>query len=164
MSLLGVAPGYAVIAPLLVTSGLSAAVLHSLAPVIAGRLSGHRLGCGMGFWMVGGELGRTVGPVIVVSAIALFGLEQAAFAACAGFTGLMATPVIMAAVQQSYPENRALANGVYMALSFGIRSTVVLLVGGVADRMGMRWTFQACALLAVVGTPFVFGLSQRVAR
>ena len=75
MSLLGVAPNYAVIALLLVTAGVSAAVLHSLAPVIAGRLSRHRLGYGMGFWMVGGELGRTLGPIILVSAIAVLGLE-----------------------------------------------------------------------------------------
>ena len=75
MSLLGVAPSYAVIAVLLVTAGVSAAVLHSLAPVMAGRLSGNRLGYGMGFWMVGGELGRTLGPILLVSAIALLGLE-----------------------------------------------------------------------------------------
>ncbi|MCW8985024.1 MAG: MFS transporter, partial [Thermoanaerobaculales bacterium] len=75
MSLLGVASSYALIALLLVTAGGSAAVLHSLAPVIAGRLSRRRLGYGMGFWMVGGELGRTLGPILLVSAIAVLGLE-----------------------------------------------------------------------------------------
>ena len=45
------------------------------APAIVGRLSGRRLGRGMGMWMVGGELGRTLGPIVVVSAIELLGLE-----------------------------------------------------------------------------------------
>jgi FSR family fosmidomycin resistance protein-like MFS transporter len=292
MSLLGVAPGYAVIALLLVTAGVSAAVLHSLAPVIAGRFSGHRLGFGMGFWMVGGELGRTLGPIILVSAIAVLGLDgmpwlmvggvgasallffgvrgasptredhatprdfaravrsvrplfvplsgvvitrsfmlaafatylpvflreegaslwfagaslsvleaagvvgalvggaasdavgrrrvmaasvlispavMVVFVCCTGygrlpvllalgFTGLMASPVIMASVQESFPENRALANGIYMGLNFGVRSIVIVLVGGLADWIGMRSAFLACAAVGLLGTPFVFYL------
>jgi FSR family fosmidomycin resistance protein-like MFS transporter len=295
MSLLGVAPSYAVIAVLLVTAGVSAAILHSLAPVMVGRLSGHRLGYSMGFWMVGGELGRTLGPIILVSAIAILGLEgmpwlmvggvgasallylgvrgvspvrsgqeeagnfsramrsmrdllfplsgivvfrsfmMAAFATFLpvflheegaslwfagaslsvleaggvigalvggsasdvlgrrrvlvasflltpilmfvlvltpgwwrlplllplGFFGLMATPVIMASVQESAPENRALANGIYMALNFVLRALIVVLVGGFADWMGMRWAFLACAALGLLGTPFVFRLPRK---
>ena len=68
-----------------------------------------------------------------------------------GFSGLMATPIIMASVQEAVPEHRALANGVYMALSFAIRSIVVVLVGGIADWMGMRWTFVACAQWSLTG-------------
>ena len=75
MCLLGVAQSYAMTALLLVTAGLSAAVLHSVVPVMVGRLSGQRLGFAMGFWMVGGELGRTLGPIVLVSAIAVLGLE-----------------------------------------------------------------------------------------
>jgi len=311
MSLLGVAPGYAALALLLVTAGVSAAALHSVAPVLAGRVSGQRLGYGMGFWMVGGELGRTVGPILVVSAIAVFGLEgmpwlmaggmaasvllffglrgvspartdraeprnfsqavrsmrslliplagvvvspsawanrpglslRASFMMAAsttylpvflreegaglwfagaslsvlegagvfgalvggsvsdvlgrrrvlvvsflaapavmftfvhvtgwcrlplllalGFVGLMATPVLMASVQESFPENRALANGIYMALSVGLRSLVVVLVGGLGDCMGMRRAFLTCAALSLLGTPFVFWLPGRMYR
>ncbi|MEJ2558341.1 MAG: MFS transporter, partial [Anaerolineae bacterium] len=71
MSLLGVAPGYALLALLLTVAGFSSACLHAVAPVMAGRLSGQSLGRGMGFWMVGGELGRTLGPIVIVSAIQL---------------------------------------------------------------------------------------------
>jgi FSR family fosmidomycin resistance protein-like MFS transporter len=295
MSLVGVAPNYAVIALLLVTAGVSAAFLHSLAPVIAGRLSGDRLGFGMGFWMVGGELGRTLGPIVLVSAVSILGLEglpwlmvggigaslllylglrgtspaaggqtaegsfsealrsmkellvplcgvvvfrsfmMAAFATYLpvflreegeglwfagaslsvlegagvvgalvggstsdvlgrrrvlaasflltpilmfalvhaagwwrlplllplGFAGLMATPVIMASVQESAPDNRALANGIYMALTFGLRAVIVVLVGALADRTGMNTAFLACAALGLLGTPFVFLLPDR---
>ena len=75
MSLLGVAPGYAALALLLIVTGLNSANLHAVGPVMAGRLSGDKLGRGMGFWMVGGELGRTLGPLIVVTVVASLGLQ-----------------------------------------------------------------------------------------
>ena len=294
MCLLGVAPGYGLIALLLVTAGISSAVLHSVAPVVTGRFSGGRLGFGMGFWMVGGELGRTIGPIVLVSAIAALGLAglpwlmvgglgasallaagmrgakpdptarpragrvgdvwravrgfflpltgivitraftmaafttflpvylreeglglwlagaslsllEAAGVAGAltggfasdllgrrkvlaasllvtpalmvgfvhvsgwsrvplllglGFAGLMATPVIMATVLESFPENRALANGSYMALNFVGRAVAVVLVGALADVVGMRQAFLVCAGVGILGTPFVFRLTR----
>jgi FSR family fosmidomycin resistance protein-like MFS transporter len=84
MSLLGWAPGYAVLALLLLVAGLSVASFHATAPVAIGYLSGRRLGRGMGFWMVGGELGRTLGPLVVVSALAVVSLRSMAFLALAG--------------------------------------------------------------------------------
>jgi FSR family fosmidomycin resistance protein-like MFS transporter len=295
MSFLGVAPSYAVLAVLLMVVGLSSATLHSVAPVIAGRLSGKSLGRGMGFWMVGGELGRTLGPLVIVTAIQFLGLEgtpwlmiggwlasallffrlrdvegrppnagqglpwrqalgvmgpllvplggiifvrsfmsaalttylpiflteegadlwfagvslsvlevagvvgalaggslsdrlgrrtillislavtpflMLAFVAldgwiqfplllAMGLTALSITPVIMALVQESFPENRALANGVYMALSFGIRSGVVVVVGAMADLWGMRLAFTASAIIPLLGLPFLLLLPPR---
>jgi FSR family fosmidomycin resistance protein-like MFS transporter len=295
MSLLGVAPSYAVLAVLLMVVGLSSATLHSVAPVIAGRLSGKSLGRGMGFWMVGGELGRTVGPLVIVTAIQFLGLEgtpwlmiggwltsvllffrlrdvearapsageglpwrralrvmgpllvplvgiifvrsfmsaalttylpvflteegaelwlagvslsvleiagvvgalaggslsdrlgrrtillislavtpflMLAFVAvdgwvrfplllALGLSALSITPVIMALVQESFPENRALANGVYMALSFGIRSGVVLVLGAMADLWGMRPAFTASAIIPLLGLPFLLLLRPK---
>jgi len=75
MSLLGVAPGYAWIALLLTLAGLNSAGLHAVAPIMAGHVSGSKLGRGMSFWMVGGELGRTLGPIIVVSVVAPLSLK-----------------------------------------------------------------------------------------
>ena len=69
MSLLGVAPAYGWIVLLLIVAGLSSACIHSVGPVMAGRLSGAALGRGMGVWMVGGELGRVLGPIVIVSAL-----------------------------------------------------------------------------------------------
>ncbi len=78
MSLLGWAPGYAVLAIVLFVAGISVAGFHAVAPAAVGRVSGDRLGRGMGFWMVGGEVGRTIGPVVVVSALGLLGLRSMA--------------------------------------------------------------------------------------
>ena len=78
-----------------------------------------------------------------------------------GFAGLMATPVIMAAVQESAPENRALANGIYMALNFCVRALIVVAVGAFADWMGIRSAFLTCSALGLFGTPFIFWLPGR---
>jgi FSR family fosmidomycin resistance protein-like MFS transporter len=78
-----------------------------------------------------------------------------------GFTSLSITPVIMALVQESLPQNRALANGVYMSLSFVIRSGVVVVVGAMGDIWGMRWAFTACATIALLGLPFLMWLPSR---
>ncbi len=294
MSLLGVAPSYVVLALLLAVSGLSSATLHAVAPVMAGRLTGQNLGRGMGFWMVGGELGRTLGPVVIAGYFALrpdslastpllmfggwlasvllffwlrdvsgrppnagqgrpwrqalrvmtpllvplagiitvrsfmssvlttylptFLTEEGAelwFASIAlsvleaagvvgallggslsdrlgrrtilfvsllatpllmflflavddwlrfpvllalGLTALSVTPVIMALVQESFPENRALANGVYMSFSFLIRSGVVVLVGAMGDFWGMRSAFAISAGITLLGLPLLLFL------
>jgi FSR family fosmidomycin resistance protein-like MFS transporter len=91
MSLLGWAPTYAILALLLVVAGISVAAFHATAPVAVGFLSGNQLGRGMGFWMVGGELGRTLGPLVVVSALAVMSLRSMAFLALAG----LATSVVL---------------------------------------------------------------------
>jgi FSR family fosmidomycin resistance protein-like MFS transporter len=289
MSLLGVAPTYGLLALLLVISGINSAALHSVAPVMAGRLSGHSLGRGMGLWMLGGELGRALGPIIIVTAIELVGLEGTPWLMLGGFvasavlyvrlrdvpvhlthsaaplpwrqmlaimgpflvpliavitvrsfmisslttylplflteegaelwlagasltlleaagvagallggslsdrlgrrevigaallvtpvlmflflladgwlrvplllglglTALSVIPVLMALVQESFPENRALANGVYMALSFLIRSGAVLVVGAIGDSWGMRAAFAVSAFAPLLGLPFL---------
>jgi FSR family fosmidomycin resistance protein-like MFS transporter len=295
MSLLGVAPGYGVLALLLMVAGLSSASLHAVAPVIAGNLSGRSLGRGMGVWMVGGELGRTLGPIVIVSAVRLLGLEgtpwlmiggfltsvllyvrlkdvstqpvnagqglpwrqalrgmgplllplagiilarlfmtrslttylpiflseegadlwlagaslsllEAGGVAGAllggtmsdrlsrrlvlfismlatplflfaflvtdgwlrflillvmGFTALSVTPVMMALVQESFPENRALANGVYMSLSFLLSSGVVVVLGAMGDLIGLRRTFTASAIITLLGLPLILLLPRK---
>jgi len=299
MSLLGIAPSYWVLAMFLLVVGASSASMHAVGPVMAGRLSGRNLGRGMGFWMVGGELGRTLGPIVVVTAVRLLTLEgtpwlmlggflasaalyvrlrnvpdsssntgqglpwrralramrpllipltgiivarsfmnaalttflptflsgegadfwlagaslsilEAAGVAGAllgglisdrlgrrpvlcvsmlatpllmfvfltvggwgqfplllmlGFISLSVSPVIMALVQESFPENRALANGVYMALSFILRSVVVVALGRLGDLFGLRLAFTASgAIMLLLGLPFVFLLPKSGAR
>jgi len=295
MSFLGYAPSYIVLAALLILVGLSSAVFHAVAPVIVGKLSGRSLGQGMSFWMVGGEAGRVLGPIIIVTAlrfttlrgipwlmvlglgvslwlvirmwdvrththedrmklpwraslarmrplivplsgfilmrsflmaamgiylptflteegaglwfagasltiyeaagvvgaltggsisdrlgrrIVLFVLSLGApllmFAFLSvggwmrfplllmlGFCLLGTTPVIMALVQESFPENRAMANGVYMMLSFVIRSGGILLVGILGDLFGLRSASFISAVGMFFCLPFIFFLPEK---
>jgi len=75
MSLLGVTTHYTVLAILLFIMGLSAALFHVPGPVMIKHVSGDRIGRGMSFYMLGGELARTLGPLIILAAVSLWGLE-----------------------------------------------------------------------------------------
>jgi FSR family fosmidomycin resistance protein-like MFS transporter len=291
MSLLGVAPSYLMLAILLTITGLSSACLHAVGPVMTGDVSGKRkLGMGMSIWMVGGESGRFIGPLVIGIVITTWGVQntpwlmiggvlaslallltlkeppghraaqarpkstlraelrgkrrllavligiiviqvfmssalvtylpillhdeggsfwlasvslsvlQAAGVVGAmfggtlsdrlgrrrmlslsilptsffmflfltasgwvrfplllilGLTSLSITPVVMAIVQESFPNNRSLANGFYMALSFLIRSSAVLITGRLGDLFGMHTAFAVCAVVPLLGLPLL---------
>ena len=75
MSLIGLAPSYAMLALLLFAGGLFSAALHVPAPVIVSRVSGARTGLGMSLWMMAGELARTIGPLLAVAVVSWWTLE-----------------------------------------------------------------------------------------
>lgn len=75
MSLLGIAPGYTILAILLLVSGISSTLFHVPTPVMVKHLSGKRVGKGMSYYMVGGEGARTLGPIIILAAVSFWGLE-----------------------------------------------------------------------------------------
>lgn len=75
MSLIGLAPSYVILALLLLVAGFCSAALHVPGPVITSRVSGKRLGTGMSLWMMGGELARSVGPLVAVWVVAELTLE-----------------------------------------------------------------------------------------
>lgn len=294
MSMLGWAPTYAVLAIVLFVAGISVAGFHAVAPAAVGRVSGNRLGHGMGLWMVGGEVGRTIGPVLVVSALGLVGLRSMvvlsvfgvaaslvlwrhlrdapleppgdslrgswrivlggmrrvmlvlsgivamralmmmasvtylavfltaegvsewfagaslSIVEAAGIAGALAggwlsdrigrrrvlfvghlaaplclfallaadgwmrvpallalgvtllsiQPVNMALVQEQFPDTRAFANGVYLSLSFAIRSVAAVAFGAMADAFGLRAAFTAAAVAMFAAIPLVFLLPE----
>lgn len=298
MCLLGISPSYISVAIILLIVGISSAGIHSVGPVMVGNNSGDKIGRGMSFWMVGGELGRTLGPLMVVTALGFLSLQQlpwlitigalicipifyrikdlpakdhflentasqipwrdavkemfpifgpvgmiilarafidsslstflptflteqgaslwlagASYSVleaagiigalvggsisdhlgrrpvlflamtltsvftfillfapsywklpvllALGFVSLSISPVVMAVVQESFPKNRAFANGIYMALGFVIRSIAVVLVGKVGDWVGLQFAFTISAVIILFGLPFIFLLPRR---
>ena len=295
MSAIGLAPSYTALVILLLVAGVSTALWHVPTPVMIARVSGRQVGQGMSFFMVGGELARTVGPLLAVGAVSWWGLEgiwrlaPLAMAASAvlywrtrdigsarpvaradgsfaqtwlqlrrvllpiagiliargfmlaalttflptflasegaslqqaggalsilelagaagvltsgtvsdrlgrrgvlaivllvapvlmlaflavrgwatlplllalGFTTLSVNPVMMALVQEYGRDHPATANGLFMAISFTGQSLIIILVGAMADRWGLRTTYQWCALLGFAGIAFVLMLPKR---
>ncbi|MFT5731217.1 MAG: FSR family fosmidomycin resistance protein-like MFS transporter [Desulforhopalus sp.] len=75
MSLLGVAPSYSVLLILLFFTGISVSLFHVPAPALVYKVAGKKTGRGMSFYMTGGELARTLGPIVIIGAISLMGLD-----------------------------------------------------------------------------------------
>lgn len=75
MSLLSVSSSLWVLGVLFFTCGCSAAVFHVTAPVLVRQVSGRQIGRGMSYFMFGGELARTLGPLLITAAVSWWGLE-----------------------------------------------------------------------------------------
>lgn len=75
MTGLGLAPSYAAAALLCIITGLSSTFYHVVAPVLIARDSGTDLGRNMSLFMVAGELSRSAGPLIAVTALGWWGFE-----------------------------------------------------------------------------------------
>jgi FSR family fosmidomycin resistance protein-like MFS transporter len=294
IGLMGITPSYGALAVLLFLAGISSAAFHSPAPPMIATVSGQRVGMGMSLFMAGGELGRTLGPIVAVAAAAAWGLEGmsrltvvgwasslilfwrfknitaqkedsepadlkvilptltlffiplslivlargfvsvsittflptflteegaslaqggimlailegggvlgaifsgtvsdrigrhttliAAFGLATlftliflntsgwlvipvlfllGFFSLAPGPVLLALVQDHYPEHRAVANGFYLMLAFLIRSGVLLLVGWAGDTWGLRTAFYASAFLGLLAIPAILLLHTK---
>jgi FSR family fosmidomycin resistance protein-like MFS transporter len=295
MSLIGMAPSYGVLLILLFLTGISVSVFHVPSPVMVADLSAARKGRGMSFYMTGGELARTVGPLVAVAAVSVFGLEdfypvmifglissvwlyfkfrkvpvnrisskprlsiletwrslrhvllpltailvtrgfmhasmtaflptyiemetgnlwlagialtlfeaagvagvltagsisdgfgrrktllisllgaplflflftvtggglRVAALVVVGFTLLSTTPVMLALVQEHAGHSPAAANGLFMMVSFIARSAVVVLVGFIADRIGLNAAYLISAAMGLIGIPFVLMLPRK---
>jgi FSR family fosmidomycin resistance protein-like MFS transporter len=75
ISSMGFAQSYAALAILFFITGISVAAFHAPAPAMIARVSGKKVGLGMSLFMAGGELARTIGPLIAVWAVSLWSLE-----------------------------------------------------------------------------------------
>lgn len=75
MSLMGLAPGYGVLVAICLITGVSVTLFHVPTPVMIRRVSGDQVGKGMSFYMVGGELARSIGPVVILAAVSWWTLE-----------------------------------------------------------------------------------------
>ncbi len=75
MSLVGLTSGFWPLMAIVVVTGFSVAAFHAPAPAMISQISGKRVGLGMSLFMASGELGRTLGPLLVAGSVTLFGLE-----------------------------------------------------------------------------------------
>ena len=76
MCLLGNASNYIVIIVLLFITGISSAFFHVPAPVLIKNTTNKYLGSSMSSYQIGGELSRTIGPILVITTISWFGLTR----------------------------------------------------------------------------------------
>jgi len=287
MSGIGFAPNYAFLVLMLVIVGVSVAFFHAPAPAMVAHISGQRLGKGMSWFMAGGELARTIGPLVAVWAASTWALEgmfrvvvigwatsallfwrlrnipiaarkngslesilpkvrtlflplfvviffrmfmvacmttylptfmnlngSSLFMAGAslsilefagvigalsggsisdrlgrkpvlmvitvlaslsmivflnvsgwllvpvlllyGFVSIAPGPVFLALIQDHFPDNRAVSNGLYISMNFLLRSLAMVLVGIVGDAFGLQAAFMGSALISLLGLVGIF--------
>ncbi len=75
LSLLGIVPTFYLGLLLCLIGGFSSASMHAILPSLVAKLSGNHVGKGMSIWLVGGEIGFMMGPLLIASVISLFGIK-----------------------------------------------------------------------------------------
>lgn len=75
ISLLGVAPDFFTALVFCAVGGVSSAIMHAILPPFVATLSGDQVGKGMSIWMVGGQLGVLLGPLLITAVVASFSVE-----------------------------------------------------------------------------------------
>ena len=68
-----------------------------------------------------------------------------------GFAALSPGPVFLALIQDHFPENRAVSNGLYISMAFLLRSVAMLLVGVAGDAVGLGTAFMWSAFVVPLG-------------
>ncbi len=135
-------------------------------------LSGASLSILQGFGVLGVILGGYANDrygfrVVMLLSILFAGLSMLVFVSTSGLVqilsltvmgaaSLMVLPVGMAVVQKEFPENRSLANGIYLALLFAINAIASVVTGFMYDQIGGHQTFLITGLVSFLGIPFIF--------
>jgi len=116
MSLLGVSYSKTFLIIIVLVSGISSSFFHVPSPVMVKKVSGNRVGRGMSFFMVGGELARTVGPLIALGAVELWGLK--------GLTKMIPLGVLASVILWVKFKNIAISDSVSRSTFRGYLSTM----------------------------------------
>ena len=78
-----------------------------------------------------------------------------------GITGPATRAALMALVQEKCPDNRAMANGMFLAISFVLESGAAVVMGALGDVFGLKRAFFLSALILLLGSPVVRLLPER---
>lgn len=126
---------------------------------VAGVLSAGTLSDRVGrqrvlFWVL------MVAPVAILIFIFSTGILQIAMLAVTGFTVLSTTPVMLAIIQENAKHNPSAANGLFMMISFAVRSLAVFFAGMIGDVAGLENMFIVSALIGFTAIPFLLKLDN----
>jgi FSR family fosmidomycin resistance protein-like MFS transporter len=78
-----------------------------------------------------------------------------------GLASLSTQPVLLALVQDQFPVNRALANGIYLAITFLLQAAAIWAIGALADSTSLTTAYTASAVVALLSIPAVYWLPAR---
>jgi FSR family fosmidomycin resistance protein-like MFS transporter len=77
-----------------------------------------------------------------------------------GFTALSTSPVMLAIVQEHLPNNRALANGLFLSITFLTRPLAAFILGLIGDNFGLRSAFFWSTIISLAAVPVIFFLPK----
>lgn len=78
-----------------------------------------------------------------------------------GFFAISNAPILLSMVQEHFPNNRALANGIFMAISFAISPIHNISVGAMGDKFGLHQTFIIATVIYLLSIPAILAMPKK---
>ncbi len=138
MSALGMAPSYAALVAVLMLAGLGVAAFHPQAASLASEVSPRR-GMAMAFFVSGGTLGFSAGPLFAVGIVGAFGLDHTWLAA---IPGLVVTVLLLAWFTRVRPRPRHLTRRPPLSALRPVLRPLALLYFAVVSRSAVSYGFM----------------------
>jgi len=98
MSFIGLLPSYAFLVPFLVIGGLGVSCFHPQAAALAGHFSGSSKGLGVSLFMLGGNVGFALGPMVILAIALGLGLERS-------YVALLPALIFVFVLLRYFPKN-----------------------------------------------------------
>ncbi|MCP3873408.1 MAG: MFS transporter [Desulfobacteraceae bacterium] len=126
---------------------------------VAGILSAGTLSDRIGrqrtlFWVL------IVAPIATLTFVFTAGILKIIMLVITGFTVLSTTPVMLAIIQENAKNNPSTANGLFMMISFAVRSLAVFIAGIIGDLAGLENMFIISAVIGFFAIPFLLKLEH----
>jgi len=99
MTFIGLLPTYSVLVPFLIIGGLGSACYHPQAVSLAGHFSGSRKGLGVSLFMLGGNAGYGLGPLLILAIVLGLGLEKS-------YIGILPAIIFLLALFRYFPKSK----------------------------------------------------------
>jgi FSR family fosmidomycin resistance protein-like MFS transporter len=109
MSLIGVAPNAIFLGSLLLLAGVGSSAFHPQAVAAAGMVSGDRKGFGISVFTFGGSVGFALGPVVIIAAVYLWGLEHSYYIMIPGLISVLLLGIYLQVPSGSLDRSRMLS-------------------------------------------------------
>jgi FSR family fosmidomycin resistance protein-like MFS transporter len=143
VSLIGVAPGIAVLAALVIAGGIGSAVMHPEAGKFAALLSGDRKSGGISIFQIGGAVGYAFGPAAIAGLLARYGTSGSLWMLGPGAIAIGVSFMLMRDLA-AHAERAAQAHHAAAAME-----------DARADRAGIALLVAGTALKYLVGASFM---------
>jgi len=126
--------------------------------------------------LMGGSLSdrfdrRTVlaGSMLISSLVTFFflttsGMTSLLMLVFIGGTNLAFQPIMLALVQDYFPEARSMANGIYLAITFIAFSITAVLIGWMGEMLGLRQAFFISAVISLAAMPLLLALPPKTGK
>ena len=141
--IIGVAESLLTLIPALFIIGICSALFHPQALVAARRLSGERPGIGMSIFLVGGEIGRGVWPLIASFCVVLWGRESLVLLA---IPALISAALLWRTLPVQTPKPRATSNPIAwrvhmpaLSVLVGFQTMRALAIFGASTFLPVLW-------------------------